>query len=92
MENEDFEWDDVKARANLKKHKISFHAASRAFDDAFARIEQDHTEDHGEARFRATGLVEGLLITVVFTEREDRIRIISARKANAYEQRAYHQS
>jgi hypothetical protein len=61
------------------------------FEDAFALIEQDVDEDHGEDRFLATGLVEGLLITVAYTERGDGIRIISARKANNDEQRAYDQ-
>jgi uncharacterized DUF497 family protein len=89
MQSDDFEWDDAKAAANLRKHKISFRAASRVFDDPFALIEQDLDEDYGEDRFRATGLVEGLLITVVYTERGDCIRIISARKANNDEQRAY---
>jgi uncharacterized DUF497 family protein len=92
MQSDDFEWDDAKAAANLRKHKISFRAASRVFDDPFALIEQDLDEDYGEDRFRATGLVEGLLITVVYTERGDCIRIISARKANNDEQRAYDQS
>jgi uncharacterized DUF497 family protein len=92
MQADDFEWDDAKAKANLRKHKISFRAASRVFDDPFALIEQALDDDYGEDRFRATGLVEGLLITVVYTERGDCIRIISARKANNDEQRAYHHS
>jgi uncharacterized protein len=92
MEHEDFEWDDDKAEANLRKHKISFLEASRVFEDAFALVEQDFTEDYGEHRFLAIGLVNGLLVTVAYTERGERIRIISARKANADEQRAYYQS
>ena len=91
MQDDEFEWDDAKAKANLRKHKISFRAASRVFEDAFALIEQDLDEGQGEDRFLATGLVEGLLITVAYTERGDRIRIISARKANNDEQRAYDQ-
>jgi uncharacterized DUF497 family protein len=54
-------------------------------------VEQDFTEDYGEDRFLATGSVNGVLITVAFTERGGCIRIISARKANSDEQRAYHQ-
>jgi len=79
MQNDDFEWDDAKARANLKKHKISFRAASRVFDDPLALIEQDFDENYGEDRFLATGLVDGLLITVAYTERGERIRIIRAK-------------
>lgn len=91
MESDEFEWDDAKAEANLRKHKISFREARRVFDDPFAMVEQDVTEDYGEDRFLATGRVEGLLVTVAYTERGDRLRIISARKANSDEQRAYDQ-
>jgi hypothetical protein len=92
MQSDEFEWDDVKAEANLRKHKISFREARRVFDDPFAVIDQEVSEDYGEDRFLATGLVEGLLVSVAYTERGDRIRIISARKANNNEQRAYDRS
>jgi uncharacterized DUF497 family protein len=92
MNDDEFEWDEAKAEANLRKHKISFQEASRVFDDLFALIEQDLSEDFGEDRFLATGMVEGSLITVVYTERDERIRIISARKANSDEQKRYYRS
>ncbi len=92
MEDDEFEWDDAKAEANLRKHKLSFRAASRVFDDSFVLVEQDDSEDYGEPRYLAIGLVQGLLVTVAYTERADRIRIISARKADTDEQRAYHHS
>jgi uncharacterized DUF497 family protein len=92
MSNDDFEWDAAKAEANLRKHKISFQEARRVFDDFFALIEQDLSEDFREDRFLATGMVEGLLITVVYTERGERIRLISARKANSDEQKRYYRS
>jgi uncharacterized DUF497 family protein len=91
MESNEFEWDDAKAEANLRRHKLSFQAATRVFEDPFVLIEQDLSEDYGEDRFLATGRVEGLLVVVAYTERGDRIRIISARKANSNEQRAYNQ-
>jgi uncharacterized protein len=87
MEGDDFEWDDAKAEANLRKHKISFRVASRVFDDPMVVIEQDLSEDYDEDRFIAVGQVAGLLITVAHTERGDCIRIISACKANANERR-----
>jgi uncharacterized protein len=90
--NDEFEWDETKAQANLKKHKISFQEARRIFDDLFALIEQDLSEDFGEDRFLATGVVKGVLVTVVYTERGERIRLISARKANSDEQRRYYRS
>jgi uncharacterized protein len=89
MQSDEFEWDDAKAEANLRKHKISFRAASRVFDDPLVLVEQDFSEDYGEDRFLATGRAEDLLISDAYTERGDRIRIISARKANSDEQRAY---
>jgi len=91
MEGEDFEWDEHKAAINLRRHKISFQTACAVFNDAFALIEHDTSEEYGEDRFLATGMVEGLLITVVYTERGERIRIISARRANNNEQRKYYQ-
>ncbi len=92
MNSDDFEWDERKAAINLRNHKISFQEASRVFDDLFALIEQDLSEDYSEDRFMVTGMIEGLLVTVVYTERGDRIRIISARKANRDERRKYYRS
>jgi uncharacterized DUF497 family protein len=91
MDGDDFEWDERKAAINLHRHKLSFWTASRVFDDVFALIEQDLSDDYGEDRFVAIGMVEDMLITVVYTERGERIRIISARKANTHEQRKYYQ-
>ena len=62
------------------------------FDDIFALVEQDLTEEYGENRFLATGMVGELIITVAYMERGQRIRIISARRANRYEQREYYRS
>jgi uncharacterized DUF497 family protein len=92
MSDADFEWDKAKAQANLRKHKISFQQARHVFNDVFALVEQDLTEEYGENRFLATGMVNGLIITVVYTERAEKIRIISARRATAYEQREYYRS
>lgn len=92
MDGDDFEWDERKAASNLRRHKLSFLRARRVFDDAFALVEQDIGEDYGEQRFLAIGMIDGLLVTVVYTERGERIRIISARKANSHEQRKYYQS
>lgn len=91
MSDLEFEWDVAKAEANLRKHGLSFQAATRVFDDAFALVEHDLSVDYGEDRYVATGLANGVVIVVVYTEREERIRLISARKANGREQRAYHQ-
>jgi uncharacterized protein len=90
--NAEFEWDDAKAAANLRKHGISFQVATRVFDDLFALVEQDIGQEAGEERFLITRMVNGLIIVVVYTERGERMRIISARKANSYEQRRYYSS
>ena len=92
MEDDDFQWDDLKADANLRKHGIRFRLAIKVFADPFVHIEMDDSEDYGEDRYLATGIVGDRLITTIFTERGDRRRIISARKANANEQREYHRS
>jgi uncharacterized protein len=91
MRDDDFEWDDAKAVANLAAHGVSFEAARLAFDDTFACDYEDTSEDYGEQRFVLIGMVEGRLLTVVYTEREERTRIISARGAEPYEARKYHE-
>jgi uncharacterized DUF497 family protein len=62
------------------------------FDDVFALDRFDAGSGHGEARYIITGVVNGILLTVVYTERGERTRIISARKATRYEQREYYDS
>jgi uncharacterized DUF497 family protein len=91
VRTKEFEWDDAKAASNLRKHKISFRRAQRAFEDLFALVEADFS-DESEARYILYGMVDGEIVAVVYTERGERIRIISARKAETHEQRAYYQS
>ncbi len=91
MNDSEFEWDEAKATANLKKHKISFAAATRVFDDRDLHIVQD-AGHYDEQRFVAIGMVDAKLIATVYTERGDTIRIISARKATKHEQSTYYQS
>lgn len=84
-----FEWDDEKNRINLRKHGIDFTDAAQVFFDE-NRIEQSdefHSED--EDRWQVIGMVNEILF-VVYTDREDRTRIISARKANKRERRIYY--
>jgi uncharacterized DUF497 family protein len=92
MRDDEFEWDDLKAQANLEKHGISFREARRVFDDIFALVEEDLSADFGEERFLATGMVEDTLLVVVYTERSSRVRLISARRATRHEQRRYYRS
>jgi uncharacterized DUF497 family protein len=85
----DFEWDPVKAEANLRKHSVSFLKAIQVFSDS-ARVElSDISDEREEDRWLAIGRVEPYILLVVFTQREGRIRLISARKANRGEQKIY---
>ena len=92
MRDDDFEWDDAKAAANLARHGVSFEAARLAFSDAIAVAREDPRQDYGEDRFILLGMANNLLLHVAYTIRHERIRIISARRANSIEQRAYYQS
>lgn len=90
--NGDFEWDNNKAATNLKKHGVSFEAASRIFDDAFALDRLDMSMEYGEDRFAITGLVNGIVLTAIYTEQDGRIRLISARRATRHEEVEYYDS
>ncbi|PID44042.1 MAG: hypothetical protein CSA52_01710 [Gammaproteobacteria bacterium] len=92
-----FEWDSKKAELNLKKHRVSFNTAIRAFTDPFAMVRQDRIED-GEHRWQTLGMVEGhLLLLVAHTVLDDKsgvevVRIISARRADPKERKRYEQN
>jgi uncharacterized protein len=86
----DFEWDEAKNRRNLAKHGICFEEAARVFAGPTLR-EGDDRGAHGEIRFRVFGMVAGRLLCVVYTMRQDCVRIISARRASRAERRAYGQ-
>ncbi len=85
-----FEWDQNKAAFNAEKHGIHFEEAVQVFLDREAEIIR-YGRRHGEICFELVGQVRGRLILVVYTERGDRIRIISARKPDKDEQRKYRQ-
>jgi uncharacterized DUF497 family protein len=85
----EFEWDADKEAANLQKHGVSFAQAAVAFSDPFAVDWIDDRQDYGEERVILLGMTDGQVLTVVCTERETRIRIISARRATRYEQEIY---
>ena len=86
----DFEWDDFKAGENVRNHGVSFAQAELAFRDLFAVEWTDLREDYGEERIILLGMVENHVLNVVYTEREERIRIISARGATKNEQDIYY--
>ncbi|HLJ27082.1 MAG TPA: BrnT family toxin [Candidatus Angelobacter sp.] len=85
-----FEWDEAKAEANWRTHGVSFDLARSVFRDVFAIERSDDREEYGEERFVVIGMMEGqVILFVAYTEREDRVRIISARRATAHEQEDY---
>lgn len=86
----EFEWDGAKAAANMVNHGVSFEFAVTAFNDVFAVEWLDEREDYGEDRFLFLGMAEGsILLFVAYTERNGRMRIISARRAAQHEQDDY---
>jgi uncharacterized DUF497 family protein len=84
----EFEWDEVKRRANYAKHGLDFRDAQRVFQGITLSAE-DNRQDYGETRFISLGLLGDLVVVVVFTERDEKIRLISMRKANQRERKAY---
>ena len=84
-----FEWDETKNEINKKKHRISFETAVHVFDDPdyIEMYDFEHSED--EERFIAIGRV-GNILFVVFVERGENIRIISARLATDTEKELYY--
>jgi uncharacterized DUF497 family protein len=89
---EGFEWDPVKAASNLKKHGVAFEEASTVFDDPFSITIEDDEHSDKEERFVTLGRSDaGRPVVVCHCDREQRIRIISARTAERYEQRQYEQ-
>lgn len=86
-----FEWDDNKAKINKKLHKIEFKKAATLWDDPEISIDMiDDRFDYGEKRFLTIGPIStGQIIMVAYCERNNKIRLISARKAQPSEEQAY---
>ena len=84
-----FEWDDEKETINIEKHGVSFETASHVFEDPEYIEMYDFEHSIEEDRYIAIGRV-GDILFVVFTERKDNIRLISARLATATERSLYY--
>jgi len=88
-----FEWDELKARTNARKHGVRFEDAMLVFGDSYALVEQDRLEG-GEPRWQTLGLAGGIVfLLVAHTVRSEQeteiIRIISARRAVRKERKRY---
>jgi len=85
-----FEWDDDKAERNKQKHSVSFEEASTVFNDPFARYDYDPDHSINEDRLILIGYsYKNRLLFVSYTDRGDKIRIISSRLATKQERMLY---
>jgi len=85
----DFEWDDTKATANLTKHGVPFPTPPASCSPrAVQKLAASRPED-GETRAKLVGAIEGRIFAPVITRRGGLMRLISARRANTRETRAY---
>ena len=82
-----FEWDETKSNANLVKHGITFDDASEIF---YGPVVVKGSSRNNEERWIAIGKAHDQIVTVIFTRRNDLIRIISARRPRPDEKRTYH--
>ena len=84
----EFEWDAQKEISNIQKRGIDFTTASRIWDGrVFERIDARH--HYGEVRYQAFDIAANRILTVVFTWRAETRRLISARRASAYEKKLF---
>ena len=85
-----FEWNPRKAKSNLTKHRVSFDEAKTVFDDPLYVDFYDPDHSHDEHRYIIVGQSQqGRILIVSYTEREDVIRLISAREVTREEREAY---
>jgi uncharacterized protein len=83
-----FEWDEAKRESNIAKHGIDFFDAAYLFELNYM-FWADNRHDYGEVRFKALGMVDGILLCVIYTIRNNNYRIISAHKAGRHDRRKY---
>lgn len=87
-----YEWDPAKAAANLRKHRVDFADAALSLEDPQALIAPD-PDASGEERFVRLGAdPEGRVLVTVYAPRDERLRIISSRRASPAERRRYERS
>ena len=85
-----FTWSERKRAINLKDHGLDFIDAPRVFEGATYTFEDDRF-DYGEQRYQTLGFLAGVPVSIVHTETEDEIRVISFRKATKREANLYFQ-
>jgi uncharacterized DUF497 family protein len=88
----EFEWDPEKAAANVRRRRVSFNEAATVLEDPLSTTFPDEAHSEGEMRFVTVGVSQrGRLLVVAHFERNDTIRIISARRATRREREFYEQ-
>jgi uncharacterized DUF497 family protein len=88
-----FEWDEEKAKANLKKHRVGFDEATSVFADPYSLTIHDPDHSADEQRYIDIGTSDkGRVFVVVYTERGSNIRIVSCRKATPSERKLYEEA
>lgn len=86
----EFEWDEAKARENLKKHRVGFDEGKTIFNDPFLLTFPDIYNSGAEERYVNVGLsFRDRVLVLIHTEKQGRTRIISCRKASLRERRHY---
>ena len=88
IDNRLFEWDDEKAAINFRKHGVNFKTAAKVFRDNYRLEDYDYEHSVDEDRWNVIGMVNDILF-VVYTERANKTRLISAREANDTERRVF---
>ena len=83
----DFEWDEGKRSANIEKHGLDFVDAVEVFEAPYVVVPSSYEGE--EERFLAIGRLQGRFVTVVYTTRNEAIRIISFRRARHEERQKY---
>jgi uncharacterized DUF497 family protein len=88
----ELEWDHEKSATNLKKHKVDFYEASTIWHDRNALDIHDHSHSQNEERWIRIGrTIFGAILVAIHCERNGKIRLISARKADTHEERNYYE-
>ena len=87
----EFEWNEAKAESNYLKHRVTFDFAIGIFRNDRIEVDDDR-HDYGERRIIALGETSGEVLTVIYTERHGRIRLISARRAGRHDRKKYYET
>jgi len=91
LQGVEFEWDENKARSSVQKHGITFEEAAEAFFDPFHQI-GDASTKYEQRDFIVGYSLSQRILLVVYVERGERTRIISARRATHHERKSYEEA